>query len=138
MERNVYNHPQNCAVFLLMLNNESYPGLQGFCSMALPDIDCAHLINTIFTLKRRAFSHPRACIYFFSFCQAASSSVFNVSLPRFVIQAASFLKIAGTDLSNEISIAATTLQMRRNNQRHGAKVICRARWAGVNACVMFN
>lgn len=45
--------PHYYVIFLLMLNKESCPGLEGFIlySIMLPDIDCTHLINTIFMLK---------------------------------------------------------------------------------------
>lgn len=62
-------------IFLPMLNKESCPGLEGFIpySRILPDIDCAHLINTIFMLKCWAFfsqtsvpEHAFILFYFFS------------------------------------------------------------------------
>lgn len=96
------NTPHNGVIFLLMLNKESCPGLQGFIpySAVLPDIDCAHLINTIFMLKHWAFfsetnvpKHAFLYIYFLTFCQAANSFLFNISQAHFVIQDTSGWKL---------------------------------------------
>lgn len=111
--------PHNCTIFLLIPNNGSYPDPRGFIpySIMLPDIDHARLINTIFMLKRCTF------FLFFFFCQAASSFLFNISPASLCDSSHIWVEIGGTDLYNEISVAATTLQTSRNNRRHRAKVI---------------
>lgn len=80
---------QNGVTFLLMPDKEWCPGLEGFIpySRTLPDIDCAHLINTIFMLKfwvffsqacvpEHAFIYKLINIYIYIFCQAASHFLF--------------------------------------------------------------